>query len=446
VNLPARCVVIRDTRRHDPLEGETEMSPLDVLQMLGRAGRPGYDDRGYAWIVCEGSSAKRYRDLLAEGKRIESRLADGDNPGADDLTAHLNAEIALGNVRDVDDAMGWLETTFYYVRASTGSGYASGARLRDQVSTRLDWLVDRGFVDLAELRVEPTPLGRLASVYYLELPTARRFADLVGANPDDDEILQTVAAAAEFDSVTARSAETDAIAAVLGEDAAGLDAGTRKVLAILRSSISNTTPSELQSDAWVIRQNALRLLAALRAVLEELGTGFEANRVRRLAARVETGVSEDAVGLTAIDGVGRSRARRLAAEGYRTPADVAAASTAELDAAGIDGGVADRLRSNARDLPAVAVDWGQFPETVARGDQQMQEVTVRSTAGDARASLAVTVNGVEMTAESAYLGETTLLVGVFGSDTDELEFEVRVTFPDLPLAPLRRSRTVDVLD
>ncbi|PSP17540.1 DEAD/DEAH box helicase, partial [Halobacteriales archaeon QH_10_67_13] len=57
VNLPARCVVIRDTYHHDPLEGEVEMSHLDVLQMLGRAGRPGYDDRGYAHVICDADDA-----------------------------------------------------------------------------------------------------------------------------------------------------------------------------------------------------------------------------------------------------------------------------------------------------------------------------------------------------------------------------------------------------
>jgi len=56
----------------------------------------------------------------------------------------------------------------------------------------------------------------------------------------------------------------------------------------------------------------------------------------------------------------------------------------------------------------------------------------------------VTVNGREMTAKPSYLGQTTLPVGVFGADTDELEFTVEVTFPDTPLAPITVSRTVDV--
>ncbi|MDX1745169.1 MAG: DEAD/DEAH box helicase, partial [Halobacteriales archaeon] len=76
VNLPARCVVIRDTKLHDPLEGEVDMSPIDVLQMLGRAGRPGYDDVGYGWVVTAPNEADRYRALLREGTPVESRLAE----------------------------------------------------------------------------------------------------------------------------------------------------------------------------------------------------------------------------------------------------------------------------------------------------------------------------------------------------------------------------------
>ena len=446
VNLPARCVVIRDTNHHDPLEGEVEMSPLDVLQMLGRAGRPGYDDQGYAWVVCDRSSADRYRRLLREGKTIESGLADrAEGTPASDLAVHLNAEIALENVQDIDDAMDWLETTFYYVRAQRRDDALSESQLRERVSETLEWLVDSGFVAMDGLAVEPTALARLASKFYLRLETAREFADLADRESlDPFDVLTAVARAGEFDSVTARSDEGGAIDAVLGERAGDDGAGTRKVLAILRSGMNGTTPGELKSDAWIIRQNALRLLAALRAIVDRFGTATAANLVCRVEARVEHGVSEDAVGLTAIDGVGATRAGSLAAAGYRSPADVAGADVDELSAAGLGGSVAERIHESATELPAVAVDWGSFPETVGAGEREMQEVTVRTTHGDARASLRVTVNGREMTSKAAYLGETTLPVGVFGGSADELEFAVRVVFPELPVAPVGESRTVRV--
>jgi len=449
VNLPARCVVIRDTVRHDPLEGDVAMSPLDVLQMLGRAGRPGYDDQGYAWVVCDSASADRYRTLLRDGKVIESRLADREtaaSPGATDLAVHLNAEIALGTIADIKDAMDWIETTFYYVRAQRVSEYVSGDDLNDRVRETLRWLADHEFVAIDGLAVEPTGLGRLASEYYLNLRTARRFADLADGDLSAEDALAAVATATEFDSVSARSDEQDAIEAVLGETGRDLDSGARKVLAILEASTSGTTPGALRSDAWVIRQNALRLLAALRAVVDRFGSGADANLVRRVEARVETGISADAVGLTAIDGVGSGRAQTLAAAGYGSPAAVADATVAELSAAGLTEGVAERVTESASELPAVAVDWGAFPDEVGRGERDLCEVTVRSTAGNARAALRVTVNGVEMTAKATYLGQTTLPVGVFGGDADELEFAVHVAFPDLPLAPVVRSRTVRVSD
>ncbi|SDJ68180.1 Replicative superfamily II helicase [Halovenus aranensis] len=452
VNLPARCVVIRDTRYHDPLEGEVEMSPLDILQMLGRAGRPGYDDRGYAWVVCDGSTSDRYRKLLDDGKTIDSQLADADEQGSEgppaaDLAVHLTAEIALGTVRDIDDAMDWLETTFYYARAQRADAYVTGSDLRERVSETLSWLVDRGFVEMDGLSVEPTPLARLASEFYLHLGTARAFADLAESTElTTTDVLVAVATATEFDSVSARSDEEDAIDAVLGKTGESLTPGARKVLAILRAGMNGTTPTELRSDAWIIRQNALRLLAALRAIVDRLGDGHAANLVRRIEARVETGISEDAVGLTAIDGVGSSRAASLAAAGYTSPTEIAAASPTELAAAGLTDGVAERVHESATELPALDIDWGSFPDRIERGKRDMREVTVETTRGNARAALVVTVNGKEMTSKAAYLGETSLPVGVFGGTADDLTFAVRVSFPDLPLTPVVETREVRVVD
>ena len=441
VNLPARCVVIRDTKLHDPLEGEVDMSPLDVLQMLGRAGRPGYDDVGYAWVVCDGAEAGKYRKLLREGKPIESRLAE-------DLDAHLNAEIAMGTIRDLEDVVDWLETTFYYVRAESNPTDYDFAGLRERVRATLDSLVESGFVTLDDdLSVSGTPLGRLASAYYLRLDTARRFADLADSEEiDTDAVLRAVAGAEEFDSVSARQSERDAINAVLGGQnvAADLGGGGRKVLAVCRASTLGSTPKELRSDAWVVRQNAFRLLSALRAFLARLAGPEAANCARRTEARVEHGVSADAVGLTAISGVGPGRASTLASEGITTPDEVRDAGIDGLTAAGLGEGVARAVLENARDLPAIDVDWGPFPEEIAAGESEMREVHVTNAGGDAHGGVRVTVNGVEMSSTATYLGDATLPVGVFGGEVDELEFAVSVAFPDLPIRPTVETRIVSV--
>ncbi len=75
----------------------------------------------------------------------------------------------------------------------------------------------------------------------------------------------------------------------------------------------------------------------------------------------------------------------------------------------------------------------------------MREVTVRNHGQGEQAAIDVTVNGVEMTTKSTYLdGEATVPVGVFGGTDDEMEFTVRVAFPDLPLLPVTDARSVRV--
>jgi hypothetical protein len=314
------------------------------------------------------------------------------------------------------------------------------------VADTLERLVERGFVETGDdLGLSATAPGRLASKYYLRLDTAARFHRIAGEDPDEDAILRAVAGAGEFDSVTARSNERDAVDAVLA-GADELTDGQRKVLAILQSAAGGSMPAELRSDAWVIEQNALRLLSALRAYLERFAGPAAANRAARLAARVETGVDADAVGLTAVDGVGAGRAETLAADGHRSPADLVAAGTDRVAAAGLPEGVADRVVENARDSPAPTVEWGDVPERIAEGENELCEVTVRNAGGGASAGLRVTVNGNEMTARETYLDTTeTLPVAVFGAPgVAELELAVHCTFPDLPLHPVVDTRTVRV--
>jgi len=163
-----------------------------------------------------------------------------------------------------------VETTFYYVRAESKPDeyeFATPPRPRP----RHPRIARRRRVRRADdLAIEPTGLGRLASKYYLRLDTARRFRRLADHETlTVDSVLETVASSAgEFDSVSARSAESDAIDRILDGRDTDLEDGHRKVFAILLAGMADSIPSDLRSDAWVIRQNALRLLAALSEFLD----------------------------------------------------------------------------------------------------------------------------------------------------------------------------------
>jgi activating signal cointegrator complex subunit 3 len=52
VNLPARLVIVKGTEYFDGKTSRYVDYPLtDVLQMIGRAGRPGFDDKGIAVVM-----------------------------------------------------------------------------------------------------------------------------------------------------------------------------------------------------------------------------------------------------------------------------------------------------------------------------------------------------------------------------------------------------------
>ena len=103
----------------------------------------------------------------------------------------------MGTIGAIGDVMDWLETTFGFVRARSSPNPDAVEELRERVRDTLAELRERGFVATDDLRVSATPLGTLASVSALRLPTASRFGERAGTDPGTDEILETVAAQTE---------------------------------------------------------------------------------------------------------------------------------------------------------------------------------------------------------------------------------------------------------
>ncbi|KAI0664683.1 P-loop containing nucleoside triphosphate hydrolase protein [Cubamyces menziesii] len=108
VNLPAHTVVIKGVKLFQNNSSQ-EYSDLDVMQMIGRAGRPQFDKEGVAVIMCEQELEAKYK-ALAQGQTVlESSLHLH-------LPEHLNSEIALGTITNMASAKEWLHNSFLYRR------------------------------------------------------------------------------------------------------------------------------------------------------------------------------------------------------------------------------------------------------------------------------------------------------------------------------------------
>ncbi len=90
VNFPAHLVVVKGTEYYDGKQKRYVDFPItDVLQMMGRAGRPQFDTEGIAVVMVHDLKKAFYKKFLYEPFPVESSLLSV-------LPDHLNAEIVAG--------------------------------------------------------------------------------------------------------------------------------------------------------------------------------------------------------------------------------------------------------------------------------------------------------------------------------------------------------------
>jgi activating signal cointegrator complex subunit 3 len=184
VNLPARFVIVKGTEYFDGKQSRYVDYPLtDVLQMIGRAGRPGFDTVGTALVMVEESKKSFYKKFLYCPFPVESCL------GTYRMRENLNAEIAIGTVNSIVDAVGYLTWTFFARRVAANPSYygAKSSKEKDVesfllsvVQDTIEKLVDRGCIETDTIDNEvdkvlrPTILGKTASNYYLQYRTPKQ--------------------------------------------------------------------------------------------------------------------------------------------------------------------------------------------------------------------------------------------------------------------------------
>eukprot|EP00434_Breviolum_minutum_P033061 symbB.v1.2.029249.t1/scaffold3178.1/size61925/4 len=163
---------------------------------MGRAGRPQFDSEARAVVMVHEPKKNFYRRFIYEPFPVESSLHE-------QLTDHLNAEIVAKTIRTREEAIDYDMLANYIERL---------------MNKCLDELIRSGCIELKEAQqapqglnsalVEPTKLGRIASLYYLSHRTVAQFQrTLAREGMSFVEIMRVLCECPEYDELPVRHNE-----------------------------------------------------------------------------------------------------------------------------------------------------------------------------------------------------------------------------------------------
>ncbi|KAJ9624830.1 Pre-mRNA-splicing helicase BRR2 [Taxawa tesnikishii (nom. ined.)] len=276
VNLPAHTVIIKGTQIYSPEKGSwVELSPQDVLQMLGRAGRPQYDTYGEGIIITTQAEIQYYLSLLNQQLPIESQFMSK-------LADNLNAEVVLGNVRNRDDGVEWLGYTYLFVRMLRSPAlYQVGADYDDDDTLeqkRVDLIHSAAVVleranlikyDKRSGRIQSTDLGRVASHYYITHNSMLTYNQHIQPSITPIELFRVFSLSEEFKYIPVRQDEKLELAKLLGRVPIPvketIDEPHCKINVLLQAYVSRLKLEglALMADMVYVTQSAGRILRAI---------------------------------------------------------------------------------------------------------------------------------------------------------------------------------------
>lgn len=168
VNLPARAVIVRDTR-----VGLDDLDIATAMQMFGRAGRVGAGEtEGWAYLITTETERSAWQGALVDGYTVYSQIHAS-------LPDHVLAEVLQGRITSTEEAEGWWLRTLSHHQGDDDS---------EPVIEAVDFLLEHGFLtentradNTTGLAV--TDLGRVTARLMVDTRTAARLRTVVGQFP-----------------------------------------------------------------------------------------------------------------------------------------------------------------------------------------------------------------------------------------------------------------------
>ena len=327
VNLPARRVIIKDYFRFDSNFGSIKIPRIEIIQMMGRAGRPKYDSVGEAILIAKREEEKDFlfkEYIQSEPLPISSKLAAEGG-----LRVHVLSLIASGFARGRGDLHNFFSRTFYAFKEDP-------ELIVPILDKNLDFLIENSFL---EKDFSPTSLGSVVSKLYIDPKSAIIMRDGIMKDKFNDiGILHLLCSTPDMPTLYLRKKEFEVYHETLSEfwekiitdipDSSYEEAEFEFFISQFKTAMLfydwiNEEKEDLlvlkygigEGDLQRLRENIDWLLYSFERINQIFRRN--ASQIKTLRTRVKYGVKEELIDLVGIKGIGRIRARRLFNEGIK---------------------------------------------------------------------------------------------------------------------------------
>ncbi len=327
VNLPARTVIIRDITRY--ADGYSKpISGIEIQQMIGRAGRPKYDKKGYGYIYAASPTMLRVAEGYLSGE-LEPVISKMDSNSL--IRFNILALIASGIADDLEGINAFYGKTLLAVQKDIED-------LDLAFESAIYFLKDNGFIAEEDGKYSATHFGRLTSDLYIDPVTALILKQALEFEYSEELYLYFISKTPDILTFNFRDSDYVYIEEFLDRhninDFSDESMRAAKTAIILNEWINEVPvgtiaetfgigPGDIQARAssadWI--SYSLYRISGMFAKERE-------NKLMHLNIRIKEGIKEDIIRIIEIPQVGRVRARRLYNNGF-TSLEVIAGSRIE---------------------------------------------------------------------------------------------------------------------
>lgn len=144
-NLNSYMTIILDPVEYDYTQSRCVEYPMsEILQMIGRASRPGIDSTSRCEFFCHTPLKDYFYKFIAEPLPVESNLEHV-------LHDTINAEVVVENIESQQDVIDWITWTFMYRRLVQNPNYYNlSGKTGNHINDHLSELIERAVNELSE--------------------------------------------------------------------------------------------------------------------------------------------------------------------------------------------------------------------------------------------------------------------------------------------------------